>query len=171
MADTIAVMNQGVIEQLGAPQEIYDRPAQHVRRRLHRLAGDELPRLRRRGRAAAPRRRRRRRRRSPCRRCARTRRGERSCSACGPSTCASPTTAPLRGEVFGAEYLGTRQIVTVDTEAGRLRVRAPPTRQRAARGEHVGLAFDARASSSLFDPASERALRLAPVRAREARHG
>ena len=27
MADTIAIMNQGVIEQLGAPQEVYDRPA------------------------------------------------------------------------------------------------------------------------------------------------
>jgi multiple sugar transport system ATP-binding protein len=27
MADAIAVMNQGLIEQLGTPQEIYDRPA------------------------------------------------------------------------------------------------------------------------------------------------
>src|SRR4051794_35150372 len=27
MADTIAIMNNGVIEQLGAPQEVYDRPA------------------------------------------------------------------------------------------------------------------------------------------------
>ena len=27
MADTIAIMNHGVIEQLGAPQEVYDRPA------------------------------------------------------------------------------------------------------------------------------------------------
>src|SRR5439155_1273416 len=27
MADTIALMNKGVIEQLGPPQEIYDRPA------------------------------------------------------------------------------------------------------------------------------------------------
>jgi multiple sugar transport system ATP-binding protein len=27
MADTIAIMNQGVIEQLGAPQEVYERPA------------------------------------------------------------------------------------------------------------------------------------------------
>ena len=27
MADKIAVMNQGVVEQLGTPQEIYDRPA------------------------------------------------------------------------------------------------------------------------------------------------
>src|SRR5207253_11015763 len=27
MADTIALMNNGVVEQLGPPQEIYDRPA------------------------------------------------------------------------------------------------------------------------------------------------
>src|SRR6188768_1321473 len=27
MADTIAIMNQGVVEQLGAPQEVYERPA------------------------------------------------------------------------------------------------------------------------------------------------
>ena len=27
MADKIAVMNHGVIEQIGTPQEIYDRPA------------------------------------------------------------------------------------------------------------------------------------------------
>ena len=47
MADKIAVMNHGVIEQFGTPQEIYDRPATHVRRRLHRLAADELPALRR----------------------------------------------------------------------------------------------------------------------------
>ena len=38
MADQIAVMNHGVVEQLGTPQEIYDRPRTHVRRRFHRLA-------------------------------------------------------------------------------------------------------------------------------------
>ena len=43
MADKIAVMNHGVVEQIGTPQEIYDRPASHVRRRFHRLAADELP--------------------------------------------------------------------------------------------------------------------------------
>ena len=45
MADKIAVMNRGVIEQFATPQEIYDQPATHVRRRLHRLAADELPAL------------------------------------------------------------------------------------------------------------------------------
>ena len=53
MADKIVVMRDGRIEQTGSPLELYDRPANHVRRRLHRLAGDELP-----ARHAAPRRRR-----------------------------------------------------------------------------------------------------------------
>ena len=33
MADVIAVMNQGVVLQVGTPFEIYHRPAQHVRGR------------------------------------------------------------------------------------------------------------------------------------------
>ena len=36
MSDRIAVMNGGEIEQLGAPREIYDRPRDALRRRLHR---------------------------------------------------------------------------------------------------------------------------------------
>ena len=43
MADMIAVMNNGVVEQVASPRDIYDRPALAVRRRLHRLAADELP--------------------------------------------------------------------------------------------------------------------------------
>ena len=41
LGDKIAVMSHGVIEQLGAPQEIYDRPASRLRRGFHRLAADE----------------------------------------------------------------------------------------------------------------------------------
>ena len=75
MGDKIVVMNHGVVEQFGVPQDIYDWPATHVRRRLHRLAADELPALRRRRRArrrpasasTAPR--------SPCRSSARAPRG------------------------------------------------------------------------------------------------
>ena len=40
MSDRIAVMSNGVIEQLDSPGEIYDRPADRVRGRLHRR--DEL---------------------------------------------------------------------------------------------------------------------------------
>ena len=42
MGDRIAVMNEGRLEQVGTPVELYERPGQHVRGRLHRLAGDEL---------------------------------------------------------------------------------------------------------------------------------
>ncbi len=36
MADTIAVMNHGMIEQMGAPGELYENPAHHVRGELPR---------------------------------------------------------------------------------------------------------------------------------------
>ena len=41
MADRIVVMRDGIVEQIGDPLQLYDTPGQHVRRRLHRLAGDE----------------------------------------------------------------------------------------------------------------------------------
>jgi multiple sugar transport system ATP-binding protein len=62
----------------------------------------------------------------------------------------------FRGAVFGVEYMGSHQIVTVDTEAGRLRLRAD-NRARPNLGETVGLAFDTD-GLVLFDPASGRAL-------------
>ena len=36
MSDRIAVFNEGRIEQVGEPEEVYERPAQRVRRRLRR---------------------------------------------------------------------------------------------------------------------------------------
>ena len=36
MSDRIAVMNRGRIEQIGDPEEVYERPDHHLRRRLHR---------------------------------------------------------------------------------------------------------------------------------------
>ena len=48
--------------------------------------------------------------------------------------------ARLRGRVFGAEYLGTTQIVTLDIEHGQIKARLPAS--IAVRlGEPVGLAF------------------------------
>ena len=41
MADTIVVMHDGSVEQVGAPLDLYDMPANLLRRRLHRPAGDE----------------------------------------------------------------------------------------------------------------------------------
>ena len=43
MADKIVVMHDGIVEQIGTPLDLYDKPGQSVRRRLHRLAGDEFP--------------------------------------------------------------------------------------------------------------------------------
>ena len=63
---------------------------------------------------------------------------------------------PLRGRVFGVEYMGARQLITVDTSAGRLKVRAPNT-VRARLGETLGLEFKS-AALVVFDGRSERAL-------------
>ena len=43
LADRVVVMNGGRIEQIGTPYEVYHQPAHPLRRRLHRLAGNELP--------------------------------------------------------------------------------------------------------------------------------
>ena len=43
LADRVVVMNAGRIEQIGTPYEVYHQPADPLRRRLHRLAGDEFP--------------------------------------------------------------------------------------------------------------------------------
>ncbi len=62
----------------------------------------------------------------------------------------------MKGRVFAVEYMGARQLITVDTDAGRLRVRAPNT-MRVETGEAVGLNFDTE-SLMVFDPQSGRAL-------------
>ena len=41
LADRIVVLRKGVIEQVGTPLELYNKPAQHLRRRLHRQPADE----------------------------------------------------------------------------------------------------------------------------------
>ena len=43
LGDRVAVMRAGVLQQVGSPAELYDNPHEHLRRRVHRLAGDELP--------------------------------------------------------------------------------------------------------------------------------
>jgi multiple sugar transport system ATP-binding protein len=81
------------------PQEIYDRPASHVRRRLHRLAADELPAVPRRrcsaarseiARSTAP---------VPCPKCARIARRAISRSASARAR-AFADASRLRGEVY-----------------------------------------------------------------------
>ena len=54
MGDRVAVMRDGRLEQVDTPQRLYEQPGEHVRRGLHRLAGDEpAARARRRGRHRA----------------------------------------------------------------------------------------------------------------------
>jgi multiple sugar transport system ATP-binding protein len=159
MADTIAVMNQGVIEQLGPPLEVYERPASvFVADFIGAPAMNFLPFE------------------------AQLQRGD-SAVQIGPARIAVPALredvpsgallcgvrpehirfaddSPLRAEVLGSEYLGTRRIVTVNTAAGATLRAKVDVATAAKRGDHVGLAFDA-AAVSLFDRASGRALRTA----------
>ena len=75
--------------------------------------------------------------------------------------------AALRGAVFGTEYLGTTQIVTVDTGSGQVKARLPADMPVNA-GETVGLTLRPE-RLSLFDK-SGRAMPLGAVRGRHA-HG
>ena len=159
MADTIAIMNQGVIEQLGAPLEVYERPASvFVADFIGAPAMNFLPfqaalaqgsndvQI------------------GPARIGVPALREDVSERAllCGvrPEHVRLDDTSPLRAEVLGTEYLGTSRVVTLSTAQGAtLRAKVAVT-NAARRGDQVGLAFDATAVS-LFDTASGRALRTA----------
>ncbi|MBX3571940.1 MAG: ABC transporter ATP-binding protein [Mesorhizobium sp.] len=158
MADKIAVMNHGVIEQFGTPQEIYDRPAtmfvadfigsppmNFLRFGAHLRKGDRkvgvrgaeivIPELREDA-------------------------GEADYAlGIRPEHIRFDDGSTLRGAVYGAEYLGTTQIVAVETAEGMLKARVPAD-QTVKVGEQVGLALNG-ARLSLFDRASGRALRTA----------
>ena len=138
MADRVVLLNRGRIEQNATPAELYERPANDVRRALHRHAADE---------SAAARARRGRRRRSRAPRARRSRRpiARGSRSACGPSTsrsrssaaCAarsprSSISAPIRSSTcrLGAATLAARVPGSVGARARR---RRPGFRGRAAR--------------------------------------
>ena len=69
-------------------------------------------------------------------------------SASGPSISVSAT-PPLRGSVYGTEYLGTNQIVAVETAKGLLKARVPAD-QTFRIGETVGLELNGD-RLSLFD--------------------
>jgi multiple sugar transport system ATP-binding protein len=157
MADTIAIMNQGVIEQLGAPQEVYDRPAsvfvadfigspsmnflpfeggytagaRQVRLGEALVAAPEL-------REDAP--------------------AQKMLYGVRPEHVRFSAESSVRAEVLGTEYLGTSQIVTCQTAQGSLLRARVGTEVPAQRGDQVGLAFDTM-QVSLFDAASGRALR------------
>ena len=155
MADRIAIMNQGRVEQIGTPQEIYDRPASifvadfigappmsflDIRASLSRGARSieidgvpvEMPEVfedRAEGRFAL---------------------GVR------PENVSFADSSQLRGCVIGAEYLGTTQIVTVTTANGQIKARLPSANTVRV-GEQVGLALRPD-RLSLFDASSGQAL-------------
>jgi multiple sugar transport system ATP-binding protein len=156
MADRIAVMKHGVVDQIGSPQEVYDRPlTMHVAgfigsppmNFLHfsgalaagqsqiRINGDSvtIPALRE---GVAD-----------------------SAFALGvrPEDIRLTTEGGIRGEIFGAEYMGTLQIVTVNTAHGRIKARIPSA-TTVRPGETVGMHFDSK-RLIVFNRDSGRALR------------
>ena len=155
MGDRIAVMNHGVIEQSGTPQDIYDKPATMFVADF--IGSPSMNFLKFHGKVQA---------------------GATSVELqhrpVGISTLREPfdgdmvygvrpehvrfsDAAGYRGEVMATEYLGTTQIVTLRTHNGELKARIPSD-QAARVGETVGLAFDGN-SVTLFDSRSGRAIR------------
>jgi multiple sugar transport system ATP-binding protein len=148
MADRIAVMNAGRIEQIGSPQEIYDRPASMFvadfigsppmnflrcdagfdpDAHAVKLKGVSLP--------------------VPA--LGQTHPSGSLVLGVRPEHIRFSDAAPLRGRIFGAEYLGTTQIVTVVTDQGPIKARMASSVPVQV-GETVGLTFRF-SSLSLFD--------------------
>jgi multiple sugar transport system ATP-binding protein len=158
MADNIAIMNQGRVEQIGTPQEIYDRPRTMFVADF--IGAPSMSFLGVRG---------------------SLQRGDRSIEIDGvpvempevfedraegkfalgvrPENVTFADASRLRGRVIGAEYLGTTQIVTVTTGNGQLKARLPSGKSVHV-GESVGLALRPD-RLSLFDAVSGQAVQSA----------
>jgi multiple sugar transport system ATP-binding protein len=155
MADKIAVMNHGIIEQFGTPQEIYNRPAtMYVADFIGSPPMNFL------------------------RFTSGLQKGARSVSVDGvdisvpeihldlaeselalgvrPEDISFSDVSPLRGAVFGSEYHGTNQIVAVEMGRGLVKARVPAD-QNFRIGETVGLELNYD-RLSLFDCKSGRAV-------------
>ncbi len=158
LADQVAVMNHGVMEQVGPPQRVYDHPATLFVAEFigspamnllpfHggldpdapsvSLAGADVP-IPRPAATASPR---------------------DLTLGVRPEHVRFDDAAALRGGIVAAEYLGTTQLMTLNTGAGRLRARLPAS-VPARVGDSVGLRFTT-ARLSLFDTASGQALEAA----------
>ena len=155
MGDKIVVMNHGVIEQFGTPQDIYDKPATMFVADF--IGSPAMNFLRFHGSVE---------------------KGATSVTlhhqnlpmpearepfdgdlvyGVRPEHVRLSDAAPYRGKVLAAEYLGTTQIVTLDTPNGAVKARIAAD-QPATAGEIVGLDFNG-ATVTLFDNQSGRALR------------
>lgn len=153
MADKIAVMNHGVIEQFGTPREIYDRPASmYVAEFIGSPPMSFVP-------ADSP------------LAVGSERIDIKGSSVPVPMTgsaCEHPVlgirpehvrlddNSKLRGAVYATEYLGSTQIIAIDTAAGRIKARTGPD-TRLNPGAPVGLSFQT-AKLSLFDKQTGKAL-------------
>ena len=155
MGDKIVVMNNAVVEQFGTPQEIYDKPATMFVADF--IGSPSMNFLRFEGAVAE---------------------GARAVTLGGqahgvpmqrqgasgnlvfgvrPEHVTLSDSGAYRGEVIAVEYLGTTQIITLDTPNGHLKARidsATPVRT----GEKVGLNFEA-PKITLFDEGTGLALR------------
>ena len=154
MGDKIVVMNNAVVEQFGTPQEIYDKPATMFVADFIgspsmnflpfdgsiakgsssvTLSGTEL---------AVPRQ--------------NLDRSGKLVYGVRPEHIAFSDTGDYRGKVLASEYLGTTQIITLDTPNGEVKARIGFD-QTAKTGESVALNFDA-STVTLFDETSGLAL-------------
>ncbi|MEM8750962.1 MAG: ABC transporter ATP-binding protein [Pseudomonadota bacterium] len=154
MGDKIVVMNHGVVEQFGTPQDIYDKPATMF---VAEFIG------------------------SPCMNFLRfdgavnkgdtsvafanqtfgipkqiDERGGKLVFGVRPEHISLSDASGYRGEVLASEYLGTTLIITVATPNGDVKVRADSA-QIAKTGETVGLDFNPQ-TITLFDEANGAAL-------------
>lgn len=142
LADRIMVMNNGLIEQVGSPQEIYDRPASMF---VADFIGNPPMSFLRFSSAIQP--------------------GQGQVGVNGtvvpvpvfheerpegelalgirPEHVSFSDSGALRGAVFETEYLGTTQIVTIDTDHGRIKARVPSA-LNVSPGENIGLELNSK---------------------------
>jgi multiple sugar transport system ATP-binding protein len=158
MADKIAVMNHGIIEQFGTPREIYDRPAtmyvadfigsppMNFLTFAGGLAKGEKEIVVRGARVGIP----------ELREDIAT---AEMALGVRPEHIRFDDSSPLRGAIYGTEYLGTTQIVAVEMGEGIIKARVP-AEIRLNPGEPVGLVLNPQ-RLSLFDKASGRAVHTA----------
>ena len=139
MGDQIAIMNHGIVEQLGTPQDIYDRPAttfvadfvgtppmnlitvpQTLKKGAKAIGLDGASVAIPESRAASA--------------------EDRIVLGVRPEHLRLNDSSKFRGEVFATEYLGTTQIVTLNTALGALKARIQSI-QVLRPGERVGIDF------------------------------
>ena len=157
MGDKIVVMNHGVVEQFGVPQQIYDWPATLFVADF--IGSPPMNVLRFEGTVAAG---------------ARfvslgdhavtipeSREGASGDLVLGvrPEHVRLSADGAYRGRIEAVEYLGTTQVLTISTLHGTIKARAP-SGDAARVGDQVGLGFDER-TLTVFDEGTGRALRSA----------